>query len=189
MPSIRGWIAGYRREWLSGDLIAGLTVAAATIPAALAYAQLAGLPAVYGLYASVVPALLYAALGTSRQLQIGPGSTLSILVAASLGGALVASEGEAVVAAALLALVAGAILLAAGLLRLGFVADFLSGPVLSGFTAGAALIIIASQLPKLLGIDVDATASSRPSGRRPPLSARRTGRPWCSAPGPSCSCC
>ena len=156
MFPIRDWIAGYKREWLSGDLIAGLTVAAGTIPAALAYAELAGLPAVYGLYASVVPALIYAVLGTSRQLQIGPGSTLSILVAASLGGALVAADAdEAVVAAALLALVAGGLLLAAGLLRLGFVADFLSGPVLTGFTAGAALIIIASQLPKLFGIEVD----------------------------------
>jgi len=104
----------------------------------------------------VVPALIYAVLGTSRQLQIGPGSTLSILVAASLGGALVAADAdEAVVAAALLALVAGGLLLAAGLLRLGFVADFLSGPVLTGFTAGAALIIIASQLPKLFGIEAD----------------------------------
>lgn len=157
MLPIRSWLAGYQRKWLSGDVIAGLTVAAATIPAALAYAELAGLPAVYGLYASVIPALLYAALGTSRQLQIGPGSTLSILVAASLGGALVAADpGEAVAAAALLALIAGGLLLAAGLLRLGFVADFLSGPVLTGFTAGAALIIIASQLPKLFGIEVDA---------------------------------
>ena len=154
---IRRWAADYRREWFSGDLVAGLTVAAATIPAALAYAQLAGLPAVYGLYASVTPALLYAVFGTSRQLQIGPGSTLSILVAASLAGALSSPDAEdRVVAAALLALIAGTLLLAAGLLRLGFVAEFLSGPVLTGFTAGAALIIIASQLPKLLGIDVDA---------------------------------
>jgi SulP family sulfate permease len=157
MLPIRKWLAGYRREWLSGDLVAGLTVAAATIPAALAYAELAGLPAVYGLYASIVPALLYVVLGTSRQLQIGPGSTLSILVAASLGGAMVAADSEeAIVAAAVLALIAGGLLLAAGLLRLGFVADFLSGPVLSGFTTGAALIIISSQLGKLFGIEVDA---------------------------------
>jgi len=157
MLPIRDWITGYKREWLPGDLVAGLTVAAATIPAAMAYAELAGLPAVYGLYASVVPALFYVALGTSRQLQIGPGSTLSILVAASLGGAMVASDpNEAIVAAAVLALVAGGLLLAAGLLRLGFIADFLSGPVLTGFTAGAALIIISSQLGKLFGIEVDA---------------------------------
>ena len=130
---IREWLAGYEREWLSGDLIAGLTVTAATIPAALAYAELAGLPAVAGLYASVVPALLYALLGTSRQLQIGPGSTLSILVAASLGGALVAADrDQAIVAAALLALIAGGLLLGAGLLRLGFVSDFLSEPVPDG---------------------------------------------------------
>ena len=157
MLPIRKWLAGYQREWLSGDLVAGLTVAAATIPAALAYAELAGLPAVYGLYASIVPALLYVVLGTSRQLQIGPGSTLSILVAASLGGAMVAADSEeAIVAAAVLALIAGGLLLAAGLLRLGFVADFLSGPVLSGFTTGAALIIISSQLGKLFGIEIDA---------------------------------
>jgi SulP family sulfate permease len=157
MHPVPGWLSGYRRKWLSGDIIAGLTVAAATIPAALALAELAGLPAVYGLYASVVPALLYAVFGSSRQLQIGPGSTLSILVAASLGGALVAADpAEAVVTAALLALISGGLLLAAGILRLGFVADFLSGPVLTGFTAGAALIIIVSQAPKLFGIEVDA---------------------------------
>ncbi|MGB3097856.1 MAG: sulfate permease [Solirubrobacterales bacterium] len=157
MLPIRTWIAGYRRDWLTRDLVAGLTVAAATIPAALAYAELAGLPAVYGLYASVVPALLYAIFGTSRQLQIGPGSTLSILVAASLTGVLVAADpDEAVASAALLALIAGGLLLAAGLLRLGFIADFLSGPVLTGFTAAAALVIIANQLPKLFGIEIDA---------------------------------
>ena len=156
---IRTWVATYRRKWLSGDIVAGLTVAAATIPAALAYAQLAGLPAVYGLYASIVPALLYAVFGTSRQLQIGPGSTLSILVAASLAGTVVSSDPEeAVVAAALLALGAGAMLLLAGLLRLGFISDFLSAPVLSGFTSGAALIIISSQLPKVFGIEVDGDA-------------------------------
>lgn len=153
------WAAAYRRKWLSGDIVAGLTVAAATIPAALAYAQLAGLPAVYGLYASVVPALVYGVLGTSRQLQIGPGSTLSILVAASLAGTVVSSDPEeAVVAAAVLALGAGAMLLLAGVLRLGFISDFLSAPVLSGFTSGAALIIIASQLPKVFGIEVDGDA-------------------------------
>lgn len=153
---IRDWLGSYRREWLRSDLVAGLTVSAATIPAALAYAQLAGLPAVYGLYASVIPPVLYVALGTSRQLQIGPGSTLSILVAASLSGLLVGAEaGAAVGFAALLALISGGLLLAAGLLRLGFVADFLSAPVLTGFTAAAALIIIASQLPKVFGVEVD----------------------------------
>jgi SulP family sulfate permease len=158
MLSIRDWRVGYRREWLAGDAVAGLTVAAATIPAALACAELAGLPAVYGLYASIVPALLYAVFGSSRQLQIGPGSTLSILVAAGLGGALVAYDPlEAVASAALLARVAGGVLVVAGFLRLGFGADVVSGPVLTGFTAGAALIIIASQLGKLLGIEVDAT--------------------------------
>ena len=151
------WVRTYRRDWLRGDVVAGLTVGAATIPAALAYAQLAGLPAVHGLYASVVPALLYAALGSSRHLQIGPGSTLSILVAASLSGLLVGTEpGEAVALAALLALISGAMLVAAGLLRLGFIADFLSSPVLTGFTAGAALLIISSQLPKLFGVSIEA---------------------------------
>jgi SulP family sulfate permease len=153
---IREWLGNYHREWLSSDLIAGLTVSAATIPAALAYAQLAGLPAVYGLYASLIPPLLYAVLGTSRQLQVGPGSTLSILVAASLSGLLVGAEaGAAVGFAALLALISGGLLLAAGFLRLGFIADFLSAPVLTGFTAGAALIMIASQLPKIFGIEID----------------------------------
>lgn len=156
MLAIRDWLAGYRREWLPADVIAGLTVAAATIPAALAYAELAGLPPVYGLYASVLPAFLYAAFGTSRQLQIGPGSTLSVLVAASLGGTLIGGRpADAVASAALLALIAGVLLLAAGLLRAGFIADFLSGPVLTGFSSGAALVIIASQLPKVLGIEVD----------------------------------
>ncbi len=156
-PQKPEWVRTYQRDWLRGDVVAGLTVGAATIPAALAYAQLAGLPAVHGLYASVVPALLYAAFGTSRHLQIGPGSTLSILVAASLSGLLVGTEpGEAIALAALLALISGAMLVAAGLLRLGFIADFLSSPVLTGFTAGAALLIISSQLPKLFGVSIEA---------------------------------
>lgn len=121
------WASGYRRESLGGDIVAGLTVAAAAVPGGLAYAQLAGLPAVHGLYASILPALLYAVVGTSRQLQMGPGATLSILVATSLGGLAFASDpDQAAVSAAVMALVAGGLLLLGGVLRLGF----LSGSVI-----------------------------------------------------------
>ncbi len=148
------WIKNYRREWLSGDLSAGLTVGVMLIPQGMAYALLAGLPAVYGLYASTFPLIIYALLGSSRQLAVGPVAMVSLLTAAGVG-TLATAGTEAYLALALtLALLVGLIQFALGALRLGFLVTFLSHPVISGFTSAAALIIGLSQLKHLLGINL-----------------------------------
>ena len=149
------WLPNYKKSWLSNDLVAGLTVGVILIPQGMAYAMIAGLPPVYGLYASLVPIVIYSFLGTSRQLAVGPVAMDSLLVAAGLG-AFVMTGGENYVAMALLlAFMVGAIQLILGLLRMGFLVNFLSKPVISGFTSAAALIIIVSQLRHLLGVSID----------------------------------
>jgi sulfate permease, SulP family len=146
----------YRRAWLRWDLLAGLTTAAVVIPQAVAYASLAGLPVQLGLYVATVPMVAYALLGTSRPLSVSSTSTISILTAGALTAAGAADDaGRAAATAALLALLVGGILVAAGLLRLGFLADFISSPVLAGFKAGMGLVIAASQLGKVLGVPVE----------------------------------
>ncbi|WP_299558224.1 sulfate permease [uncultured Sulfitobacter sp.] len=149
---ILNWARTYNRETLSGDLIAALIVTIMLIPQSLAYALLAGLPAEAGLYASIVPILLYALLGTSRALAVGPVAVISLLTAATLGN--IAAQGTMGYAAAALTLafLSGAILLAMGLFRLGFLANFLSHPVISGFITASGIIIAASQLKHILGI-------------------------------------
>ena len=149
------WAAGYRREWLRLDVVAGLTAAAVVIPKAMAYATIAGLPVQVGLYTALVPMVIYAVLGTSRVLSVSTTTTISILVAAELQQ--VAPDGDAATlirVTATLALLVGAILTAASLLRLGFVANFISEPVLIGFKAGIGLVIVLDQLPKLLGVHI-----------------------------------
>ena len=152
---MRTWIGSYRIEWLPFDIIAGLTTAAVVIPMAMAYAAIAGLPLVIGLYTSFVPLVIYVAMGTSRPLIVTSTSTIAILTAGALGT--VAPGGDAaslVAASATLALLAGAFLLLGGLLRLGVVASLISDPVLTGFKAGIGAVIVLSQLPKLLGIHI-----------------------------------
>ncbi len=147
------WIRGYRSEWTKLDVIAGLTAAAVVIPKALAYATIAGLPVQVGLYTAFVPMVIYAALGTSRPLSVSTTTTIAILTAAALGE--VAPGGEPrllVTATATLTLLVGLMLGLAALLRLGFVANFISEPVLIGFKAGIGLVIVLDQIPKLLGI-------------------------------------
>jgi len=149
------WLPSYQKEWLRFDLIAGLTASSVVIPQAMAYAAIAGLPLVVGLYTSLVPLLVYAVMGTSRPLSVTSTSTIAILSAGAIGQ--VASGGEThslLAASATLALLAGAFLLLAGLFRLGVVADLISAPVLTGFKAGVGLIIVLDQLPKLLGIHI-----------------------------------
>lgn len=147
------WIHGYRRAWIKPDLIAGLTVAAVVIPKALAYATVAGLPVQVGLYTAFLPMLIYALLGSSRPLSVSTTATLAILTGAALSRvAPGAGEAELLKASATLTLLVGAMLTLAALLRLGFVANFISDPVLTGFKAGIAVIIVLDQLPKLLGI-------------------------------------
>src|SRR3954469_2460093 len=143
---------GYRSRDLRRDAGAGLAVWAAAVPGGLAYAGLAGLPPIVGLYASAVAGLAYGLAGTVRQAQVGPTSTSSILTAAAIAPLAGADVGRATALAAVLALEVAALLVLAWALHLGFLADLLSRPVLVGFTAAISLVIIAAQLPNLLGL-------------------------------------
>ncbi len=161
MPTIRRLapgvtaLAGYRRSWLRGDLLAGVTVAAYLVPQVMAYAGVAGLPPVAGLWA-ILPALgLYALLGSSRLLSVGPESTTALMTAAVVAPLAGADPERYAALAAALAVTVGLLCLAARVLRLGFVADLLSRPVLIGYLAGVALIMIVDQLPKLTGVDTE----------------------------------
>ncbi len=145
-------IGGYQRAWLARDAVAGLTVWAVLIPEALAYATIAGVSPVVGLYAAPAALVLYALLGSSRHVVTGPMAATAALSAATVG-AVAGSDAEFTELTVALALVVGALALAAGLLRLGFLANFISEPVLKGFIIGLALTIMAGQLPKLFGID------------------------------------
>jgi sulfate permease, SulP family len=149
-----GWLRNYRRSDLPGDLSAGLTVAIMLIPQGMAYAMLAGLPPVVGLYASTVPLLVYALFGTSRQLAVGPVAIVSLLTLSGISALAEPGTGEFVALAALLALLSGVIQLGLGLLRVGFVVNFLSHAVISGFTSAAAIVIGLSQLKHLLGVRI-----------------------------------
>ncbi|MGV0975217.1 MAG: SulP family inorganic anion transporter [Azonexus sp.] len=140
---------------LRPDIVAGLTAAAVVLPKAMAYATVAGLPVAVGLYTAFVPMLIYALLGTSRVLSVSSTATLAILTATQLG--LVVPDGDPgklITAVATLSALTGALLLFASALRLGFVANFISTPVLTGFKAGIGLVIILDQVPKLLGIHI-----------------------------------
>ncbi|KAB0491213.1 SulP family inorganic anion transporter [Pseudomonas vancouverensis] len=150
------WLSNYQPGWLRSDVIAGLTASAVVIPKALAYATIAGLPVQVGLYTALVPMVIYAVLGTSRPLSVSTTTTLAILAGSALGQ--ISPEGDTatlLAASATLALMVGAILIVAGLLRLGFVANFISEPVLVGFKAGIGVVIVLDQLPKLLGTHID----------------------------------
>jgi len=148
------WLIPYDKSNFSGDLSAGLTVGVMLIPQGMAYAMLAGLPPIYGLYASTVPLIVYALFGTSRKLAVGPVALDSLLVASGVGALAVGGSPEYIGLAILLASMVGMIQLTMGVFRLGFLVNFLSHPVIAGFTSGAALIIGFSQLKHLLGIDI-----------------------------------
>ncbi|MCA9970055.1 MAG: solute carrier family 26 protein [Anaerolineales bacterium] len=151
------WLPGYRRQDLVGDLLAGVIVAVMLVPQSMAYALLAGLPPQVGLYASIAPLVLYGIFGTSRSLAVGPVAIVSLLVATGIAPLAEPGSAAYVQLALTLALLVGVIQLAMGLLRIGFVVNFLSHPVLAGFTSAAALIIGASQLKHLLGISIPRT--------------------------------
>ena len=152
---VAGDLAGYPSK-ARGDLIAALTVAALAVPSAMAYAELAGLSPVAGLYALLLPTVAYALLGSSRQLVVGPEGSISALVGASVLASAAAGSPEAAELAAMLALLVAACFLIARLARLGWIADYLSRPVLIGYIHGVAVVLVISQLPKLLGLDIDA---------------------------------
>jgi len=145
-------LRGYRRGWLRGDLIAGLTVWAVLVPEALAYASIAGVSPVVGLYAAPGALLLYAVLGSSRQLVVGPMAATAALSAAAVGDLAAGRSREFPALTVALALTTGILALAAGAARLGFVASLISEPVLKGFIVGLALTIIAGQVPALIGV-------------------------------------
>ncbi len=151
-------VRGYRREWLSKDIVAGLVLSALLVPQGMAYAELAGLPAVTGLYTSILCLIGYAIFGPSRILVLGPDSSLGPMIAATVLP-LAAANGDparAVALASMLALMTGAIMIAAGLFHFGFIADLLSKPTILGYMNGLALTIVVGQLPKLLGFSTDA---------------------------------
>ncbi|MGW3244562.1 sulfate permease [Streptomyces sp. NPDC001070] len=163
----RGWrgllpglatLTGYRRTWLRGDLLAGITVAAYLVPQVMAYAELAGLPPVAGLWAVLAPLALYALLGSSRQLSVGPESTTALMTATAVAPLASGDPGRYAVLAAALAVVVGLLAVVAWAVRAGFVADLLSRPVLVGYLAGVAFIMIIDQLPKLTGVPVTGDA-------------------------------
>lgn len=144
---------GHRQEWLRADIVAGLIAAAVVIPKAMAYATVAGLPVQSGLYTAFVPAVIYAIAGSSRVLSVSTTTTIAILTGANL--ALVVPDGDPAMllrASATLAVMVGALLLLAAILRLGFLATFISESVLSGFKAGIGVVIVLDQVPKLLGV-------------------------------------
>lgn len=145
----------YQRSWLRGDVLAGVTVAAYLIPQVMAYATVAGLPAVAGLWAALVPLAVYAILGSSRQLSVGPESTTALLTATALAPLVAGDPARYAVLAAVLAILVGGFCLLGGLLRLGFLADLLSKPVLVGYMTGVAVIMIGGQLGKVTGVAVE----------------------------------
>ena len=151
---IIGVIRNYKRDDLSGDLIAGLIVAIMLIPQGMAYALLAGLPPQQGLYASILPVLLYGVFGTSRYLAVGPVAIVSLLTAASVGALAEGGSAEYVQIAITLAFLVGIFQTAMGLFRAGFLVNFLSHPVISGFSSAAAIVIGFSQVKSLLGISI-----------------------------------
>lgn len=148
------WLAEYKKSYLLKDIVAGLTVGIVLVPQGMAYAMIAGLPPVYGLYASLFPILTYTILGTSRKIAVGPVAMDSLLVAAGLGTLSITGVENYIAMVVVLTLMVGVIQFSLGVLRMGFLVNFLSKPVISGFTSAAALIIMLSQLKHLLGTEV-----------------------------------
>jgi len=147
-------LRGYQRAWLRGDLIAGVTVAAYLVPQVMAYAGVAGLPPVTGLWAALPALACYAVLGSSRLVSLGPESTTALMTAVAIGPLAAGNPARYAAMAAMLALLVGLLAVFAWLARLGFIADLLSRPVLVGYLAGVALIMIAGQLGRLTGVQV-----------------------------------
>lgn len=164
LPSA-GWLPGYQKQWLRFDLFAGVTAAAVVIPKAMAFAAIVGLPLEVGLYTALVPMAVYAMLGTSRPLSVSTTTTIAILVASEMAHVAPGADAARLMAvAATIAFLVGAFLVLAWVFRLGFLANFISEPVLTGFKAGIGLVIIADQLPKMLGVHIEKTGFFRDLG-------------------------
>lgn len=147
------WLPNYKKSQLQGDVIAGITVAIVLIPQGIAYALIAGLPPIYGLYAALFPQLIYAIFGSSRQVAIGPVAMDSLIVATGVSTLALAGSESYIAIAILLALIVGTIQFLMGVFQLGFIVNFLSRPVITGFTSAVALIIGLNQFRNLLGVD------------------------------------
>jgi len=152
---ILDWLPKYKKAYLTGDLSAGLTVGIMLIPQGMAYALIAGLPPIYGLYAALVPNLIYVFTGSSRKLAVGPVALDSLIVGSSLAAMKLANIQDYISMAIFLALFVGAIQLVMGFMRLGFLSNFLSRPVVSGFTSAAAIVIGISQLKHFFGLEIN----------------------------------
>jgi high affinity sulfate transporter 1 len=155
MPGLQ-LLRTYQRSWLPRDVVAGLVLTALLVPAGMGYAEASGLPAIYGLYATIVPLVVYALVGPSRILVLGPDSSLAPLIAAAILPLAAGSQAEAVALAGLLAVLSGVVCVLAGVARFGFITDLLSKPVRYGYMNGIALTVLLSQLPKLFGFSIDA---------------------------------
>jgi MFS superfamily sulfate permease-like transporter len=156
VPGVRTF-RQYPRGWLANDLVAGLVLTAFLVPVGMGYAQAAGLPPITGLYATIVPLVVYAVFGPSRVMVLGPDSSLAAVIAGiilPLGGR---DPAKAVALAGMLAILTGLMILLAGVARLGFVTELLSRPVQLGYLYGIAITIMVGQLPKLFGFSVDGT--------------------------------
>ena len=149
------WLQDYSTTKLKGDIFAGLTVGVLLIPQSMAYALIAGLPVIYGLYASLAPQIMYALFGSSRQLSVGPTAMDSLLIASGLGILAVIGSQEYIQLAIILTLMVGIIQTFLGFMRMGFITQLLSKPIISGFTSAAAILIGLNQLGPLLGIDLE----------------------------------
>src|SRR6185436_2975533 len=161
------WLPGietlrrYEAAWLPHDIFAGLVLATMLVPVGVAYAEASGVPGIYGLYATIVPLLVYALFGPSRILVLGPDSALAAVI---LGVVVPLSTGDprrAIVLASAMAVVSGIVCIAAGLAKLGFITELLSKPIRYGYMNGIALTVILSQIPKLLGFSVKAEGPLR----------------------------
>jgi sulfate permease, SulP family len=150
------WLPGYRMGWLRGDLVAGAVVAALAIPQALGYASIAGAPVEVGLYSLPVALVAYAVFGSSRQLVVGPVSTVSVLSGSFLASFGVAGTAHAAAYTAALALGSGLVLVAAGFVRIGWLAEFLSKPIVTGFVLGLTILVILNEVPHLVGVPTPA---------------------------------
>src|SRR5262245_41328419 len=148
-------LRGYRAEWLRYDLAAGFAIAAVGLPSAIAYPAIAGLPPEMGIYASIVPLIAYAIFGSSRQLIVGPDAGTMIVLAAVLVSLSPATDADRIAATTAIAVLVGLFCLAGSFLKLGFVANFLSRPILTGFMTGISLSILVGQIGRLTGLKIE----------------------------------
>src|SRR6476469_3995615 len=156
---ILGWLRSYDRRWLRGDLIAGMTVAALIVPKNLGYAEIAGIPVQNGLYAAAAGAILYAICGSCRQISMGPSSGLAAVAASAVFAAGVTGEGNTAAFVAGITLLSGILFLVLAVAKMGWIAQFLSRAVVTGFLFGAAIDVVIGELPKLTGTDADGSNS------------------------------